>query len=176
MNALRHRRPPRGPPPRDIIAHTRTLATPGAAATAKKEFENPRYMELLIPHHYVHHILRLPPEQWPDPVNRAFKHINPAIYIPMQGPSELGLSGKLLNWNRTNELSQIAPPTLVIGARYDTMDPAHMERMAKKVQKGRYLFCRNGSHLALYDDQKVYVEGLIKFILDVDRGRFQFGR
>jgi proline iminopeptidase len=133
-------------------------------------------MELLIPHHYVHHILRLPPEQWPDPVNRAFKHINPAIYIPMQGPSELDLSGKLLNWDRTNELSQIAPPTLVIGARYDTMDPAHMEMMAKKVQKGRYLFCHNGSHLALYDDQKVYVEGLIKFILDVDRGRFQFGR
>ena len=56
MNALRHRPPPAWPP-RDIIAHTRTLATPGAAATAKKEFENPRYMELLIPHHYVHPLL-----------------------------------------------------------------------------------------------------------------------
>jgi proline iminopeptidase len=139
---------------------------------AKKDFENARYMELLIPHHYVHHILRMPSEQWPDPVNRAFKHINPAIYIPMQGPSELGLSGKLLNWDRTNELSKIAPPTLVIGAKYDTMDPAHMEMMAKRVQKGRYLFCPNGSHLALYDDQRIYVDGLIKFILDVDSGKF----
>ena len=27
-------RPPRGPPPRDIIAHTQTPAAPGAAATA----------------------------------------------------------------------------------------------------------------------------------------------
>lgn len=45
---------------------------------------------------------------------------------------------------------------------------SHMEM--KKVQKGRYLFCPNGSHMALYDDQKTYVEGLIKFILDVDRG------
>ncbi len=139
---------------------------------AKKDYENPRYMELLIPNHYVHHILRMPPDQWPDPVNRAFKHINQAIYIPMQGPSELGLSGKLLNWERTNDLPKIAPPTLVIGAKYDTMDPAHMEMMAKKIQKGRYLFCPNGSHLALYDDQKVYVEGLIKFIHDVDAGRF----
>ena len=139
---------------------------------AKKDFENPRYMELLIPHHYVHHILRMPAEQWPDPVNRAFKHINPAIYIPMQGPSELGLSGKLLNWDRTNDLPKITPPPLVIGAKYDTMDPAHMEMMAKKVQKGRYLFCPQGSHLALYDDQKVYVEGLIQFILDVDGGKF----
>jgi hypothetical protein len=33
MNALRHRSPPRRPRPRDITAHTRTLAGPGAAAT-----------------------------------------------------------------------------------------------------------------------------------------------
>ena len=142
------------------------------ALEAKKDYENPRYMELLLPNHYVHHILRIPAEQWPDPVNRAFKHINPEIYIPMQGPSELGLSGKLLNWDRTNDLAQIAVPTLVIGAKHDTMDPAHMEMMSKKVQKGRYLFCPNGSHLALYDDQKVYMEGVTKFILDVDRGQF----
>ena len=139
---------------------------------AKKDFQNPRYMELLMPHHYQHHILRMPADQWPDPVNRAFKHINPDIYIPMQGPSELGLSGKLLTWDRTNELPKIAVPTLVIGAKYDTMDPAHMEMMSKKVQKGRYLFCPGGSHMAMYDDQKVYVSGLIQFILDVDSGKF----
>jgi proline iminopeptidase len=139
---------------------------------AKKDYANPRYMELLLPNHYVQHILRMPPEQWPDPVNRAFKNINQAIYIPMQGPSELGLSGKLLTWDRTGELAKITPPTLVIGAKYDTMDPAHMEMMAKKVAKGRYLFCPNGSHMAMYDDQKTYVEGVIQFIRDVDAGRF----
>lgn len=128
-------------------------------------------MELLIPSHYAQHLLRMPPDQWPDPVNRSFKHMNSAIYIPMQGPSELGLSGKLLNWDRTNDLPKIAVPTLIIGAKYDTMDPAHMEMMAKKVQKGRYLYCPNGSHLAIYDDQKVYMDGLIKFILDVDAKR-----
>jgi proline iminopeptidase len=139
---------------------------------ARKDFENPRYMELLMPLHYEHHILRMPAEQWPEPVTRSFKHLNPAVYIPMQGPSELGLSGKLLNWDRVNELSKITPPTLVIGAKYDTMDPAHMEMMARKVQKGRYLFCPNGSHMALYDDQKVYMEGLLQFIRDVDTGKF----
>jgi len=139
---------------------------------AKKDFQNPRYMELLIPSHYVHHILRMPPEQWPDPVNRAFKRLNQDIYIPMQGPSELGLSGKLLTWDRVNDLPKITPPTLTIGAKYDTMDPAHMEMIAKKAQKGRYLFCPQGSHMAMYDDQKVYVEGLIKFILDVNTAKF----
>lgn len=139
---------------------------------AKKDFENPRYMELLMPLHYEKHFLRLPAAAWPEPINRSFKHLNPAVYIPMQGPSELGLSGKLLHWDRVKDLPQIAPLTLVIGAKYNTMDPAHMEMMAQKVQKGRYLFCPQGSHLALYDDQKIYVEGLIKFILDVNAGRF----
>jgi proline iminopeptidase len=106
---------------------------------ASGQYDNPRYLELLIPHHYVHHILRVPADQWPDPVNRTFKHLNSKVYVPMQGPSELGASGKLVDWDRTADLGKIAIPTLVIGARYDTMDPAHMERMAGQVQKGRYL-------------------------------------
>ncbi len=139
---------------------------------ANGEFENPRYMELLMEHHYVYHILRMPPDQWPDPVSRAFKHINPAIYVPLQGPSELGASGKLVNWDRTTDLGQINAPTLMIGARYDTMDPKHMEWMAGAVAKGRYLDCPKGSHMALYDDQAVYFEGLTRFIEDVHSGRF----
>jgi len=150
---------------------------PAALAEIKRyeaagEYENPRYMELLIEHHYVNHVLRMPREEWPDPLNRAFKHLNPAVYVPMQGPSELGASGKLVDWDRTADLGKIAVPTLVIGARYDTMNPEHMERMAGEVQKGRYLYCPNGSHLALYDDQEVYFQGLIQFIRDVDARRF----
>ena len=139
---------------------------------AKGEFEKPRYMELLIPHHYIHHILRMPAEQWPDPVNRAFKRLNPAVYVLMQGPSELGASGKLVNWDRTADLGKITVPTLVIGAQHDTMDPKHMEWMAGALGKGRYLYCPNGSHMAMYDDQKVYFTGLVQFIRDVNAGRF----
>jgi len=139
---------------------------------AAKDYQNPRYMELLIPHHYEHHILRMPAENWPDPVNRAFKHMNPAVYIPMQGPSELDTSGKLEKWDRTADLGRITVPTLVIGAQHDTMDPAHMEMMAREVKRGRYLSCPNGSHLSMYDDQATYMEGVIRFIRDVDSGTY----
>ena len=88
-----------------------TVLTEIKQLEAEGQFENSRYMELLIPHHYVHHILRMPYEQWPDPVNRAFRHINQAIYVPMQGPSELGASGKLLHWDRTADLATITVPT-----------------------------------------------------------------
>ncbi len=141
------------------------------ALEASGKTDEPRYMQLLMPHHYEKHLLRLPADQWPDPVNRAFRHLNPAIYVPMQGPSELGASGKLEHWDRTADVSKITAPTLVIGAKYDTMDPEHMRWMSTQFPHGRFLYCPNGSHLAEYDDQKTYFAGLIDFIKDVDGGR-----
>ncbi|HVS30910.1 MAG TPA: proline iminopeptidase-family hydrolase [Thermoanaerobaculia bacterium] len=135
---------------------------------AEGKYDDPRYMELLIPNHYEKHVLRLPYADWPDPVLRSFKRMNPDVYIPMQGPSELGASGKLVNWDRTADLSRITVPALVIGAGHDTMDPKHMEWMAKQIPNGRYLYCPDGSHMAMYDDQQTYFRGLIDFIRDVD--------
>lgn len=62
-------------------------------------------------------------------------------------------------------------PTLVIGARHDTMDPEHMEWMAGELVNGRYLDCPDGRLLPMYDDQEVYFDGLIQSIHDVDQGR-----
>ena len=138
---------------------------------AAKDFQNPRYFELLMPHHYALHILRMPPDRWPDPVNRAFKHLNQKIYIPMQGSSELGASGKLVDWDRTADLAKIQIPTLVIGAQHDTMDPAFMEKMSHSFKRGRYLYLPDGSHLSMYDDQERYMTGVIAFLRDVDAGR-----
>jgi proline iminopeptidase len=126
--------------------------------------DNPRYIGLLEQHHYVHHVLRRPVEEWPDPVFRTFAHINPEIYVPMQGPSELGMQGSLSDWDRFDDLQDITVPTLVIGAVHDTMDPAHMRAMAERLPNGRYLECPNGSHLAMYDDTEVYMRGMVDFL------------
>jgi proline iminopeptidase len=131
-------------------------------------------MELLIPNHYEHHVLRMPADQWPEPVQRSFKHINPKIYVPMQGPSELGAhNARLEHWDRVADLPKIRVPTLVIAGLHDTMDPAHMKMVSQKVRHGRLLVCPNGSHMSMYDDQKTYFTGLIKFLRDVDGGKFQ---
>jgi proline iminopeptidase len=136
------------------------------AFEASGETGDPKYLELLNEQHYVHHVLRMPVADWPDPVQRAFAHINPAIYVSMQGPSELGISAdaSLAHWERFDELAAIDVPTLVIGARHDTMDPAHMEAMAGRLPRGQYLYCPDGSHMAMYDDQQVYFTGLIDFL------------
>jgi proline iminopeptidase len=138
---------------------------------ANKDVDNPSYMELLVPMHYEQHILRMPQAQWPDPVLRSFGRLNKKIYEAVQGPSELGASGVLEHWDRSADLHRINVPTLVIGARYDTMDPNYMRAMAKKLPHGEFLYCAQGSHMALYDDQKTYFTGLIAFLKEVDSGK-----
>lgn len=138
---------------------------------AKKDFSNPRYMELLMPNFYAEHICRIPLQDWPEPVNRSFAKINQSLYVTMQGPSEFGLSGKLEKWDRSQDLTKISTPTFVIGAKHDTMDPKHMEWMSTQFQNGSYLYCPNGSHMSMYDDQETYMSGLIKFLKGVDEGQ-----
>jgi proline iminopeptidase len=136
------------------------------AIEAKNDFSNPRYMELLMPNFYQKHLCRLP--VLPDPVSRSFKHANQTIYTMMQGPSEFGIRGRLANWDIKNRLKEITVPTLMIGAKYDTMDPKAMEEQSKMVKNGSYLYCPNGSHLSMWDDQQVFMNGVIKWIKETD--------
>lgn len=134
---------------------------------AKKQYTTPRYEELLMANFYTKHVCRLQP--FPEPVLRAFRHQNNEIYVMMQGPSEFGLSGRLENWDRKADLPKITVPTLTIGGKYDTMDPEQMKWMSTQVKNGSYLFCPNGSHLSMWDDQQTYMNGVIKWINEVDQ-------
>ncbi len=151
--------------PEEVLAEVKELEAAG-------KYDDPRYLELLFSHYYTQHILRMPLEEWPDPVNRAFDKLNYDLYVALQGPSEFGIRGdaKLKDWDRSPDLSRINVPTLVIGAAHDTMDPDHMEWMAGQFPNGSYLFCPRGSHMALYDDQDTYMNGLVDFMKEVDSG------
>ena len=132
----------------------------------RKQYNNPRYEELLMPNFYAKHVCRL--AEWPEPVMRSYRHLNKDIYTLMQGPSEFGISGRLANWDRKADLPKIVVPTLIIGAGHDTMNPEHMRLMSTQVKNGSYLFCPEGSHLAMYDDQQIYMNGVIDWLEKVD--------
>jgi proline iminopeptidase len=141
---------------------------------ANNDFDNPRYSELLMTHYYTEHILRMPLEKWPKSINLMFEHLNPNIYVYMQGHSEFGMTGNatLKNWDVSDRLKEIKVPTLMLGGKYDTMDPKYMEWMATEVQNGRSVIT-NGSHCSQFDDPENFFTGLITFIKDVDSGDFQ---
>ncbi|WP_297345529.1 proline iminopeptidase-family hydrolase [Amnibacterium sp.] len=141
----------------DVLAEIQRFEAEGTT-------DDPRYEELLMAHHYQQHVCRIPVAEWPDPVLRGLAHTNPSIYVPMQGPSELGLTGSLEDWDRSGDLRSIRVPTLTIGGTHDTMDPAYMRWMAEQLPNGRYLHCPDGSHLSQFDDPAHYFPGLIEFL------------
>jgi len=140
----------------------------------KQDFSNPRYTELVTQHYYTQHVLHMPLDQWPEFLNRGFAHLNPNIYIYMQGYSEFGVTGDatLKGWDVSERLKEVTVPTLIIGGKYDTMDPNYMEWMSTQVQNGRSITCASG-HMSQYDDPETYFNGLITFIKDVDNKTFK---
>jgi proline iminopeptidase len=136
---------------------------------AKGMYKDSTYQALVYSEFYTKHLCRLP--EWPDPVNRAFKHFNEEIYVMMQGPSEFKTGGRLLHWDISKRLGEITVPTLMVGAKYDSMDPKYMKWMSTQVKNGQSLYCPNGSHLCMWDDQQVFMNGVIKFIKGVDQGK-----
>jgi proline iminopeptidase len=134
----------------------------------ENDYTNPVYQQLVFNEYYCKHILRKPANEWPEPVLRSFKHINQPVYEIMQGPSEFVPGGRLVGWECWSRLKNISVPTLMIGSRYDTMNPSEMEAMSKLVQNGTYLYCPNGGHLSMWDAQNEYYPGIIQFIKKID--------
>lgn len=136
---------------------------------ATGQYEAPEYQEAMYQGVYGRHVCRIDP--WPDPVARAFKHLNPQVYGTMQGPNEFVVTGTFKDWDRWADLPKIGVPTLVIGARYDEMDPEDIKKMGRAIPHSRVAICENGSHLAMWDDQEAYFRHLLRFLKDVDAGR-----
>lgn len=137
---------------------------------ALQQYEAPEYQQVLFGKVYSQHILRLEP--WPEPVMRGFKKMNTKIYMTMQGPNEFVITGNFKDWDRWGDLSKINVPTLVLGAVHDEMNPDDLRRMGKVLPNARVVIL-SGSHLSMYDDQEAYFRELVRFVKDVESGKFK---
>ena len=138
---------------------------------AKGQYEAEEYQALLIEHLYKKHLCRVDP--WPEAVSRAFAHINPQVYNTMQGPNEFLVTGTFKDWNRWDDVHHIKVPTLVLGGRYDTMDPADIEEMGRRIQNSTVGICENGSHMSMWDDADAYFGFIKSFVHNVEEGHIK---
>ena len=131
----------------------------------REDFTNPEYEKIMLEEVYSRYVCRLHP--WPEPLMRAFNHLNKQVYNTIQGPNEFIITGNFKEWDRWNNLPNIQVPTLVIGGRHDTMNPKDMEKMGALIPRSRVKICENGSHVTMYDDQENYFEAINSFLADV---------
>jgi len=140
---------------------------------ARGDYAAQAYQDAVFQGLYSRHLCRLDP--WPDSLLLTFKHLNEQVYNTMQGPTEFVITGNFKHWDRWADLPRITVPTLLIAGRHGTMRPADIERMGEALPRSRVVICENGSHLDLLDDQETYFRELIRFVEDVESGRFPRG-
>jgi proline iminopeptidase len=129
---------------------------------AAKNYDSPAYAKLMIEKLYPQMVCRLEP--WPEPLTRSFSKLNQKIYSQMQGKSEFEMTGNLKYWERWDRLHEIKVRSLMIGAKYDEMDPADLTRMAALMPNAYNITCPRGSHMSMWDDQSFYFKNLLKWL------------
>lgn len=149
------------------VARFHNELTPDERKTMQKyeaanNYDAPEYQKIVLDRIYTKHICRLDP--WPAPVQLGFRFLNTRIYNYLQGPNEFVITGTLKKWDRTRDLKNINTRALLMGARYDEMDPDEMRRIASAMPNARAVISDRGSHLCMYDDQEWYFRELISFL------------
>ncbi|QQE79117.1 proline iminopeptidase-family hydrolase [Alicyclobacillus sp. SO9] len=134
---------------------------------AAEDYEAPEYQKLMDEHLNNKHICRLDP--WPDAVVRGFTHMNPAVYNTMQGPNEFLVTGSFKDWDRWDDIHNIQVPTLLLVGRHDSMDPADIEEMGRRIPDSRVGICETGSHLAMWDDSETYFGFIRDFVDELEK-------
>jgi len=128
----------------------------------QQKFAEPEFQQLVFQYWYAPHMCKLDP--WPEPMLRTLQHLAAPVLMTILGPNPFEVLGTLKHWNRFNDLKKITVPTLVIGATYDSMDPALLRSMANELPNGSYAHCPNGSHFSMWDDTANYFNAIKGFL------------
>lgn len=114
---------------------------------------------------YDRHVCRVRP--YPDYVQRGFDQIG-YVYNYMNGPSEFHIVGVIKDWDRTDRLSEIRVPTLIISGRYDESTPLLNEVLHRGIAGSEWVVLENSSHLAHVEEPERYMQTVQAFLERVE--------
>ena len=110
---------------------------------------------------YAKHVCRVTP--LPEFVQRAFDQIG-FVYHYMNGPSEFHVTGVIKDWDRTDRLSEIHVPTLILSGRYDEATPVINEVLHRGIAGSEWVIFENSSHLAHVEEPELYMQTVQAFL------------
>lgn len=90
------------------------------------------------------------------------------VYVTMQGPSELQLTGTLRDVDLTENLKKIQVPTLVLAGRYDQCTPAVVRRMLDNIENVRAVEFEESGHVPQFDETDKFLQVVARFLAEHD--------
>jgi proline-specific peptidase len=110
---------------------------------------------------YDRHVVRVKPI--PEYVQRALANTG-FVYAYMNGPSEFHVIGVIKDWDRTDRLSEIHVPTLILSGRYDEATPTINTILHKGIAGSEWILFENSSHLSHVEEPELYMQTVRAFL------------
>ena len=114
---------------------------------------------------YLRHVCRVSP--MPEFVQRTFDSMG-FVYNYMNGPSEFHVIGVIKDWDRTDRLSEIHIPTLILSGRYDESTPMINEVLHRGIAGSEWVIFENSSHLSHVEEPELYMQTVRAFLKRVE--------
>jgi len=138
---------------------------------ATGDVHNPEYRAAVI-EFYKQHVCRA--STMPEYLLRTTANLeNNPVYETMNGPNELVITGNLKGWHRTDQLSKISVPTLILVGRYDEVTPACSETLHQGIPGSQLVIFEASSHVPHIEEESKYLEVVSRFLscVDADTGQ-----
>lgn len=153
----------------------KTLPEPVQNKLTELEQENKtassEYQELINTWLYEQYFIRLKP--WPKDLTDDMNEINHNPYSILWGYNDFKIVGNMQSWNRWPDLKKIVIPTLVMGAKYDIIDPSRLQQLAQDLPYGQFFESTTGSHFSFLEDTENYFGRLLKFFNEVSKAKIE---
>jgi proline-specific peptidase len=128
---------------------------------------DPEYLQAMQVY-YDRHVIRVPR---PDYAQRSFSRLSRVYYI-MNGPSEFHVTGVIKDWDRTERLSEIHVPTLILSGQYDESTPIINEVLHKGIAGSEWILFENCSHNSHIEAPELYMQTVSNFLKRVEESFF----
>ena len=127
----------------------------------KGSYDDPKYQEALNVFYQRHVARKLP---WDANIDSTFTGANMEIYHYMWGPSEFTATGTLINYDRTDRLSEIKVPTLYICGEFDEAIPSTVQYYQSLTPGSEFVQIDQAAHLTMHDNPVQDLMAIKKFL------------
>lgn len=134
-------------------------------ALATKDLSSPEYLAAQD-EYYRRHVISLDP--MPHDVVYSFENASD-VYTIMQGQCEFDVSGRLRDWDSTDELHRIGVPVLLVSGNDDESTPLINKTMYDRIPDCRWELIPHGTHLVNAEFPEQYNAVVEKFLENVER-------
>ena len=107
------------------------------------------------------HVCRV---EWPPCLAWCLSQFGVEVFATMFGPYFLQCSGTLRSHDRTEALSYVRVPTLLMRGEHDCIAPECASSARDRIEHSELFFARHCSHMPCLESSQPYREHLLRFL------------